>query len=84
MRGTAVAEWRDLSTAPRNSGVWLFLPGSIYKIVDGRPTDIHNEVVAGGWDASRNCWAQANRAVYPSLWNDAPLSEVVPAEPQLP
>jgi hypothetical protein len=80
-----LAEWRDLSTAPRDSGIWLFLPGSLYDTtVDGRPTNIRNEIVSGGWDANRGCWAQVNRAVYPSLWNDAPMSGAAPAAPVLP
>ena len=81
-----MAEWKTMDTASKTDGMWLFLPGSIWGSDDqGRPIDgsIQNEVVKGGWSPNQGCWASVNRIVYPSMWNDAPMSGDPPEPPKL-
>lgn len=80
--------WTDMSTAPRNVSIWLFLPGTGWKeSPEGTPTDITNEVVKGGWDITRGAWTRIGvnaMTVYPSLWSDAPIDGAPPDPPVLP
>ena len=79
-----MAEWKTMDTASKTDGMWLFLPGSIWKSDDqGRPIDgsIQNEVVKGGWNGS--AWGSGNRIVYPSMWSDASMAGDPPEPPKL-
>lgn len=82
-----MADWQPMNTAHRNSIIWLFLPGTIFKADEnGRPVGTpQNEIVIGVWDNAQSSWvleSNHSRKLYPSLW--APqTADGKPEEPVL-
>jgi hypothetical protein len=83
-----VSEWKPSGQAPRDREVWLFLPSSQFKH-DERghpiPETVKHECVIAKWNPKHNEWQQrgTNRAIYPSMWNDADVSGPMPDNPML-
>lgn len=73
--------WRDLSSAPRDRRIWLFLPSASWKSdAQGRPYEVTHAAVVANW--SPHGWVNTLGAnVYPSLWSDADVSGAAPEFP---